>query len=542
MSGIGDYIHYHYINYMRYGINKTDGSQPPIWNIPAYFNGVKTRLIKQIKAEANHETYDKAKIQNELDTLQNLMEEVQNVNSRKTAVKEFQQEYLKSIEEVFNKSAGQAITLAGQAITKREKINYTKVQKNALTYIKNFDANKTTGSIEVNTLYKLLTSFNKLISINGNDGNEIGQIINSYYDTIITELKDLTGHSLKSLINSGNRKGFKNAVEPITGKNGIPKSTIKDILDMIALAKSAISYNYSQITGTHGEALTELMTSVLGYTGNKEINKIENLTTEEIKTVISKIKLGKGEGGKVNGIYLNPGVEINTQLIKIDDKELERYFKNNDGTVEIRMGQQKVDLTLNLKKDNEVGLSIKNYNLSNNTWITLVNRTPLTTILFDQGENFTNHFLNVYNKHETSHGKSFKDVGVRYIAEQLDIAIDVLRLLGYKTALEGVGVRQKAKYILINDNSTGRVRIIGVKELLKRAMELQESDNAGMNFHINNYNIRQLRVKDLPSNKWGNKEGTQGVQERITKLVAEAHAQKVHIALNPVMIRNNYFK
>ena len=208
-----------------------------------------------------------------------------------------------------------------------------------------------------------------------------------------------------------------------------------------------------------------------------------------------------------------------------------RFSKDCIEKTTVSQGKVDVEITWNKK---EAKISAKNINLSSGYWINLVSDTSFLSLLQDEDTDFVNHVLNILAFHKKPRKNEEGFNSYSQDSAQINLLkkniIKELRLMFFYKALTGdFNNRNKANLFVINDNQTGKVRVIDMNELLLKATKRWNSLGNNMSaFKIEGVTQSFKLLK--------NEKLEEGPAGRISRLLADAHSRKINVALNPGVV------
>lgn len=554
-SKVGDYIHYHYINYLRFGNNNPKENKGSYIAPGQIMQDRKDDFIREIEDKKNK--LENSISRQELEKYESIYssilnpEEEKNENIKKALIaarKKAEEEALKRVANGATEGF-ERITSSGAAILSQKDIDkksdvkairdkLTKTAKEASRKIKIEKA----AAHKVSTVTNRLSSLHTILTQSKDLSNPtLAELKNKFNEImkIISESSGTTLNYLTRIEKNGVSKFFPSNVEQALKKihNGNFMNNSDDVITLINESADLLtSPSVGAANGVIGETvadLTELLVQL-------NILELKNGVTEDVMKAIQSYS-PKKEGQKQQN-YKTPKDMIASEYANLE------LFKVDGEDISIKGSFQKIDVTFKLGEEKtKKGVSVKNYNLQNNSYIHLVSASPLLTILLNtQDADFVNHYLNIAACHDkpltskmkkgqgeapdsTSHSRHFAQ------------ANEVLKLLGLLVAIGGAGQENIAELFLINDNSkTGKnsVRIFSIYEIIEKISK-QDKVGSALKFQVDGTALNSLTKKKLLENKWSGTNNTPDLNEaraRITGLLMDAHKKKVTIAVNP-----NYF-
>ena len=175
--------------------------------------------------------------------------------------------------------------------------------------------------------------------------------------------------------------------------------------------------------------------------------------------------------------------------------------------------QDKVDIELTFN-EKSVGVSAKNVNLQSGFDIHLLSGASMLSLLASIGSDYANHYLNVV----ATNGNYMLSSLINLAHESFKVSALLLAFEGYRNGAA------KANVFIVNDNTTGKVRVYNIADLILAATSTINSYAVT----ANGGPIESIQLK----NEW-NEEGYPG---RITELLASVHAQKISVTLSPSLL------
>lgn len=523
--GIGNfYIHYHYQNYLRFGIEESEGqsySSSQVYD----FHGKKKEFLHNLKKS---QSINKSLIEK----YQNMYKRILNPNLK-----------------------GQTTNIQNA----RKALDNMLIQKYQ-TQLANYSYVTDTGKGSLSPSQQLHLEINKVLGIRNDTLNKlrlsqqharhqakkVRDSVQNVYEQAIGFIQEAQKHGLKvtdiqkavtqleaSLnqlspsqnINFSSISSNGGSVDSVLrtcfpdGKLVDNQNIFTQVNDLIDLLKTPTA---AAITGDIGEytaALTWLIAT-----------KNVVLTEEKLLQEVGKLL----EGSESEKISSTQSTQSLASYFNVNQDALSLYISENstgDGN-----SVNKIDVRFTgLKED--IGVSVKNYNLSGSNYINLVSETPFSNILLEMPE-FAAHYLNISSVHDyklATHGEKIK--GGQSFSQYRKQANDALKLYVLQSAMGGYTGRNQAQYILINDNSkstTDSVKLIHINDIIQ---EIANRDISHMvSIKVNGKNINELSKKALWQNQWAAPENIpnkEGAKARMAKLLAEVHSSKIKVSVAP---------
>ena len=495
---IGDYIHYHAINYLKYGINhvgQTSGASAQV-----SMDTQKRKIQESIRNTQRMSKVDKKELQRRLKWLMSPPYENGGVYSDSESAQEYNELWnllLEFFEFEFGDAVGRisrstANIFEGMQVQDLNKINvkYNKQDVMASTILKNLQA--------IVQAYQ-----NQFSMINGK----------KYYysDAEMEILHNTLGEISQALEQLGSEVQGKMAAL-VAGERSDFKIDLQSAKDVIqAINKIAI-----RSRGTANLAkgtLFEYMIAVAPLIGKK-------LTTDALREAVAT-SLGVGgsyagsSSGSVKG-YQSTAVQFDAKLFSDsanwDQILTQGYVQKNDLIWEARKpSQDKVDVTIQMRPDGKnFNISAKNVNLTgaNSRGITLVSNTSLLQLLSHLDSDFATHYLNQHVLRVNSHVQVRPDM---YTEAKTIMNLSLLEqaLRGFKNGAE------KADVFVVNDNITGEIQVLNMGDIL--------SDFINAGELISNFVVEP----DVNSLMFPMEWAQGSYSERITRILAAVHSNKI---------------
>lgn len=536
-----EYIHYHYVNYLRFGTKYPKGKKQNTTKIYD-FHKKKNEFIKHIKATRNQVILDRKTIsQFEIYYKSILNPDLQN-NSN---------DFIKAnqiLQEAVNKKLGREfnhITSSGKAILSADESKELQIKRGLELKAKVLNDLKLDNSKIGVTAKKLENSLKQVYNLaqqylNAIDPNNLNaiqikqqvQLINNLIQTTILESKTaISGMDLDV------QKIFSQYIQTLnrTSQGYIDKNEdiISIINNLIQLLKAP---NVAFITGVGGE-YTAAVTQIAIQQG------INNVSTEALDKMIQKTLTGAVSEPMGN-------------LAKAQNLNALFGFKDSSG-VEMNIHESennmKIDIKIpDAKKQQDIGISIKNYNLSRSRDLNLVEDSPFTSMLMEDPI-FASHYLNIASVHEEE--LSTKNIqknnsisGYKNYSTVIKEANQGLKMILLLAGLRGAAGRAQATYILVNDNSKSNlnsVKLINIYDLMDKVLqdESEEYLSKAVKITLDHQKLTDNTTKELFSNNWtGPDSPNKGAAiDRMSNILMEAHKKKVSVALKPSVIKS-FFK
>lgn len=543
MSVNNYYIHYHYQNYLRFGIESSKDKK--MGNGVYDFTQKKQEFIDKI----NQTRYAKMNI-NTIARYEEIYKQILNPTLVKGSGRVDKAK--KQLFTILNNEIGTALntkvtdtgagTISSQQELKRainaalgiknDVLNRAKLSDNSATH----KAQKIISSFDF--AYSKAQSFRKMAMKKGLSVAEINAAIVTLELEINKILQEKDLPTFSSLSDNGA------AIDDIL-KGCIPNKMehghplITSINNLLEVLKSP---TISVINGKIGEYVGAVTNVVM----NQSILSIDQAVGKAVKQQYVNSPNFKIFGDNLENNFSADNLYNLGSYFNIKAKDFAVNF-SSEGAPKNGQSRTKVDIIIDDSvAQNSFKISVKNYNLSGYHYIGLVGDTPLTSLLNEMPE-FAAHYLNIVNVHKDSEGVITQRLGGKN-AKASDFsgglsysqyrkqANDALKLYSLLPAMGGFSGRSKAEYILINDNSqstAGSVKLISIYDVLK---EVIRRDNTGLvSVKVNGTDINKLTTAQLWENTWvGEKEpSAESASARIATLLAQVHSSKISIKISP---------
>ena len=506
---IGDYVHYHAINYLKYGINhagqmsgkdaassigaqrlKIQNSINTVTSInanPAIKQELSNRLKWLMNPSPSSAVYPPGQNADIYNELWNML------------LRFFEEEFGDAVNRI-SRSLGNV--LAGVDIPDLNKIRLEKDQKSvkASTIMNRIQAIQQA----YNNGYRIVDG--RKIAYSTTELGIIENTLNKVYDEILNLRSDVAENLTKIAMN------MPGSVKNLDLKDA--NSLVQTINSLAALGSGTTSLQ----KGT----LFEWMIAVTPLIGkNLGLRTLE----EAVRVAIGKASFSDGTnfGGQAIG-WQSTEVQFDPQLFSNSarwEEILGSNYKLNDNLwIANKATQDKVDVVLQLEPGQPVfNISAKNVNLSgyNSRGVTLVSGTSFLQLLSNMDSDFATHYLNQHVLRVHSHVNVRPDM---YSGSQSILNLSILEqaLRGFKKNAA------QADVFLINDNVHGTIHILDMGEILSDFM----NENTLTNF---------LEIDPAVDNMMFPMVWAIGsYSDRITKILAAVHSVKITVHL-----RSGYF-
>ncbi|MBQ8206363.1 MAG: hypothetical protein IJZ77_02780 [Bacilli bacterium] len=531
------YIHYHYVNYLRFGISSPEGQ-------------TKSKAFDYV--EKRKEMISKLRIEKRLDssldkgTIRKLERYTENILNPSNTESPFFKKANKALEEHINKEVGRRaedIRLApsGKAVfsseVKKEKnIKTQLVKSNQLASadkLNNFKIKTSQQRVTIDKLERALTSLYQYANNYIKKASE-GDLRRQQIEEVIRQIDNIIEQALGSISQQSSpvQASFSNYIKTLQEAK---KSTIsiQDNINIINLLNELVILLKSpNVSVINGNVLEQAMKIV-----ELRVNEnIEDIGEEKIMQALNSAMTGK----KQESTHNRERAERLNNFLGVEDLDFS-IFESSSSI--------KADFILTVPNaEKKQNLSIKNYNLKSQYNIKLVEDTPFTSMLAED-LNFAAHFLNMASVRPNE----LKGTPTVPYSVKLKEANAALRVTLFWSALKGNSDRTQVSYFLINDNSTskkGSVRIVSVYEIMDQIMK--QSADLDKLFKVV---ILTLNGKDLvdnvtsgmfsQQNNWLGDINTKSpdlAKKRTSLIMAEAHTKNLTVALKPQLMKQFFNK
>lgn len=211
-------------------------------------------------------------------------------------------------------------------------------------------------------------------------------------------------------------------------------------------------------------------------------------------------------------------------------------IKFDNSVLNIAHSQGKVDIDISPNGE-KVGASLKNVNLSRKYGtIHTVSGSNLLFFLQDIAPNFVNHFLNLnaQHKHKTDDEK-LKSID-KIDGEELKAANYAMkRVLAAKALTGHLEGRRSADIFIVNDNKTGNVRIVSMKDLIKAIEKVKNMTEIPVKIGTTSLGVKSLGfINDSVMD-----DDTLGSM-RISNLLGSLRKMKLSAGIGLSLFKNTY--
>lgn len=479
MSAIGEYIHLNAKNYNRYGITRKTPQEK--YNFNQQKQNVKSKMnFAQIQ--------DKKSLE---DALNSIFDKKDNSNVNTIQIR-------KEIENILNDFYQESL---GKINWKTGNIQ-SKITNSKNITQKSIQTAKDQQSIELKTILKRVRAIETLRNNikSQEERKELTNKINQIYEELNYILTGSKRGMLTKLKNSSLNKIQNKLVNLNNPQTEGLVTTINTLLKTYA-AVPAVNLQKGDLF----EYMIALAPAVARTKSGDELEKfIKQMKNNVVGSSRSKIEINFDKNNFSQNINLN-------------NLELKGYVVSENGRTAytFKPSQEKIDVML--EWDNKIyPISAKNINLKSGFNISVLSNSSLLYLLQDENPDFVNHYFNIIGTHQDSVP----------IDANISMAHDMMKYTLLFKALTGQTYnRDNAEIFIINDNSTGRVKVFNIGELIEKA-----SSNLDLYTKItaNGASLEALKI----NNQW-----KPTINERLNYFINEVHKQKIKASLTPNLIK-----
>ena len=304
------------------------------------------------------------------------------------------------------------------------------------------------------------------------------------------------------------------------------RNQFNELLQIIGVIPIGIEYIVGKSAEIAMEKVAILYKNVLDETVDEQISK------EVLKKIINESNGISNIGTNQLTVTFDPNRILGGQQFLGNNHSFKQG--NNNGYIMASKGQQKVDIEIGWKEhtiSDTWNMSIKSLNL-NNSYDIHLEGSNLRSLIYHLQEDtiFGTHILNIMATH--------KDENNNYTNSAYDLMKASLYAKILYNAISGSGFAVDEKNIanlfILLDNSSGKVRIYHIDDLIDKAINLilAKAENA-----TKIVNISVEKYGELFDTKFYNgfvsssKTNTIAAKQRIVKLLQEIHKAKLEIYL-----------
>ena len=506
---IGDYIHYHYENYLYYGTGTKN--HPEKGSPEDAYKFQKSYIMLQAKALITGR--NKKSVAEEIERDLNYFRPNNQIFDSK-----WSEEETRKIEDTIKELVLQRVGESEIEITDNLQglnMNYTGFDKVGAEGLGTLGESGDKNSIEsIQKRLKILTQ-----TLNG----VYRDVQNKQVRDLRTKLKNLhqQWHQIYSEGNFLKGQGFFKNTEFISHEN--LGGFIKDLNEMWRVIKRQVS---ADATGKIGEYYAAIAKQAASAKGTKTAQDLINY----LETTVAKMNdIQLGVVGKQSSTRVYSSAFVSTTGGKENSHLINGLFRDfSGGKFNIDPKQDKVDLKIQLDDLSEINASIKNYNIHQDSQFNLkVHSGSSILALTQEYTYFMNHYLNITAQNKTEYISFNKPIGPMNQVLRMTLALKAISGGILKLGPQGLGFSEKAEVLILNDNS-GLYKVYWVDELMGKIIK-----------NVDTY----LEIAGLPDNKtWTqnyvvdkDKSRYQNAYSRINNLLAQLHSFKLEISLKPAI-------
>lgn len=522
---IGDYIHYQFENYEKYGLNQSIKGLEQNPNLFAVLNEQKKNIKAQI--EKRKQKYGNKLDKKNIETQLNFYFDARRGNVSQDLKNSLTQEELNIIEQAIVKYFGEKAdklnidkdTLASSIVSKDFNVGVLKAKrKNGETLIEAIKRTNRLGlgnnpSVKVSTVQEriniLLNIRDKLARKDKDNSKKLIDSINSLSKQW-TDLK-------RSLSPDG-------TVKSLSKNKTFSVEEHRNFIDEINNLISSFLSGSSTLHGEYAEAIIVATNYMINAKANEVTGNLLDGVLEALKKNI------KGQETSVKGLltanFSSDFVDI--EQVVAGTPYASTKMRTEQGFFSTKMTQDKVDVEIQIDGLNIPG-SVKNYNLSNVYYkdVHLLSGRSLIALVQEYGE-FVNHYLNIMAEHGGNRDSS---------AAQIDAAVHVMKLTILLKAIAGgvetnKGRSKEADLFIINDNSIGQFKIYYINDILdivEKSIDLLK---------IEGYDKNSARLSNNFVGKSGDYDRN-NARQRISNLLARLHNMALEVSIDKSVFFQN---
>ena len=550
---IGNYIHWKYTNYLKYGTGTKEHPKDIISIKTKALEDQRNLVLNESKLKKNiNKKLEKDKLENQLNFFFNrnsntkqLVKGISNEDLHRSIIKKIQERFGDLVQIDENLKATISDAAMSQKYGKlKENASYNSVVAvyNRIAYIKK--------DIDRFIAPKLLEG--KGISRNQtfiqNSFNDVAKMFQESIDLSDRTFSELLGDAKISNFDPALIKTIELEKEEIHNKLGQIYTRTKMQGGKIFMTEGLIPLlnevikrinkaNAAYYTGLAGEMYVALVTKIGSNKAITEVNKL----LADFSTGLVDNNLGLvGQNTTYSA--------MNKQAFAVSGKTNDNYFTSFDGknSISLKATQDKVDVVITLDNGELLNASVKNYNLSDPLKnITLLSGTNMLKYL-SAYQTFVNHYLNIVSQSlsepRNESDRSFREqIPQSLIIEANKTLLLTLTLKALAGGVEKLSLDQSgfikndmAEVFILNDNSTGQFKVFFIEDIINKIglnyskiIDYIDMDNFSENFRPGMYWITQY------------KNGVRNYSDaysRINNLLNSFVSQRLHISLKQTVL------
>ena len=516
---IGNYIHWKYTNYLKYGTGTKEHPKDIISIKTKALEDQRNLVLNESKLKKNiNKKLEKDKLENQLNFFFNrnsntkqLVKGISNEDLHRSIIKKIQERFGDLVQIDENLKATISDAAMSQKYGKlKENASYNSVVAvyNRIAYIKKY--------IDSFIAPKLLEG--KGLSRNQtfiqNSFNDVAKMFQESIDLSDRTFSELLGDAKISNFDPALIKTIELEKEEIHNKLGQIYTRTKMQGGKIFMTEGLIPLlnevikrinkaNAAYYTGLAGEMYVALVTKIGSNKAITEVNKL----LADFSTGLVDNNLGLvGQNTTYSA--------MNKQAFAVSGKTNDNYFTSFDGknSISLKATQDKVDVVITLDNGELLNASVKNYNLSDPLKnITLLSGTNMLKYL-SAYQTFVNHYLNIVSQSlsepRNESDRSFREqIPQSLIIEANKTLLLTLTLKALAGGVEKLSLDQSgfikndmAEVFILNDNSTGQFKVFFIEDIINKIglnyskiIDYIDMDNFSENFRPGMYWITQYK-------------------------------------------------
>lgn len=501
MSAIGDYVHLTAAGYYHHGTKRYNENSSNYYQVPKIFESQRNKIKKQMYTKKQKQLLSD-KEQQELSMALELLMRPGRDNAQKEQLDKIWEKLVQQLDKRFNNNLGQIKRNCANIFSDSVLANHSDILKTIEIKSKNGQQKK---SIYLQTILKRIKIIEKLMadSQNSFQVKKLKKQINQIYKNL-SIVSNLSQESLRS---TQYKLDENNKITIIS-----PDINISNLLlteqqyDGVVTALNKIIARANGSSNLQKGTLFEYMIAAAPIVCKKT-------TVDNVQEILKSVVGDESTSVKIDTSKFFKGVKLENILKGYS------YSVNDNLYVANSASQDKVDVKMQWN-GKEIPISAKNVNIQSGRYIHLVSGASLLAMTANLNQDYMNHFLNIVAQHNFSKDTmTIQPILLNEAHTSLKEILMLQALQGYKTG------SQKADFFVVNDNTTGRVKIFSIAQLVLDAIG---KINSFIEVIANNNPIETIRFSNDFQEKY--------YSFRITKLMNSVHAQKITVGLNPNML------
>ncbi len=313
------------------------------------------------------------------------------------------------------------------------------------------------------------------------------------------------------------------------------KTISKDIFDKVKEIKSVYQNSYNEIQRMMENSNMKASTALKRVGSKNKLKEYREALNEIIKEYAAFPDIFTQKGALFEHLIkyapkvmdesadaaIGKVVGDITGKVAFDQSAFDSYFTDHQNISDVltstHVSQNKIDVIVEWE-GKTLNISAKNVNLESN-WIHIVSKSSLLYLLQDEDGQFVNHFLNIYATHRRVGSQSSLTASRSAMLEEIKL------ILLYKALTGDTYGKKAANLFIVNDNRTGTVKVYTISGIIEKAAS---SSIKGVQANGKTFNT-SFRLK----NSWSD----ESAQDRISKLLADAHAKKISVSLSGSLLK-----